>query len=58
MLLVCLFFFIGGNEVMSNLPLQMSLFFNLTFFPVWILVMAFYFKNEVGRYITKNNNNK
>lgn len=56
MLYYCLSY-LGGNEVMSNLPLQMSLFFNVTFFPVWILVMAFYFKNEVGLHVNNNNTN-
>ncbi|XP_065173637.1 transmembrane protein 17-like [Atheta coriaria] len=28
------------NEVMSNLPLQMSLYFNVIFFPIWLIVIA------------------
>ncbi|XP_075220693.1 transmembrane protein 17-like [Lycorma delicatula] len=27
-----------GNEIVSNLPLQMSLYFNVIFFPIWVIV--------------------
>uniref|UniRef100_A0A0A9WLI9 Transmembrane protein 17B n=1 Tax=Lygus hesperus TaxID=30085 RepID=A0A0A9WLI9_LYGHE len=27
-----------GNEVLSNLPLQVALYFNIIYFPVWLIV--------------------
>ncbi|XP_066151894.1 transmembrane protein 17-like isoform X2 [Euwallacea fornicatus] len=30
---------IKGNEVMSNLPLQMAAYFNVVFSPVWVIVL-------------------
>ncbi|XP_018564392.1 transmembrane protein 17-like [Anoplophora glabripennis] len=46
-----------GNEVLSNLPLQMSLYFNVVFAPVWILVIIifltenFYLYSELNKFI-------
>nr|CAD7443212.1 unnamed protein product [Timema bartmani] len=29
-----------GNEIISSLPLQMSLYFNVLFFPIWLITVA------------------
>ncbi|KAJ3642274.1 hypothetical protein Zmor_025075 [Zophobas morio] len=34
-----------GNEVMSNLPLQMSLYFNVIFAPFWLTILILYLKH-------------
>ncbi|KYB25484.1 transmembrane protein 17 [Tribolium castaneum] len=34
-----------GNEVMSNLPLQMSLYFNVIFAPFWMAILVLYLRN-------------
>lgn len=33
--------FILGDDSVVSLPLQMALYFNVVFFPVWIIVMLF-----------------
>jgi hypothetical protein len=36
-----------GNEVTSNLPLQMSLYFNVVFAPFWMTIILLYLKDTV-----------
>lgn len=33
------YLFILGDEIVTNLPLQMALYFNVVFFPFWFIVM-------------------
>ncbi|XP_039300805.1 transmembrane protein 17-like, partial [Nilaparvata lugens] len=37
-----------GNEVVSNLPLQMSLYFNVVFFPVWLITTLLTLYLKIG----------
>lgn len=32
------YFFFAGNQIQSNLPLQMALYFNVGIFPLWFVV--------------------
>ncbi|XP_022109494.1 transmembrane protein 17B-like [Acanthaster planci] len=46
-----------GNELVSNLPLQMALYFNVFFFPFWLvcsivlLELKFYHLDEIFRFV-------
>lgn len=44
-----------GNEIVSNLPLQMSLFFNLCYFPFWLVIsiVIAYVKYQYLNYLYK-----
>lgn len=43
------------NEVMSNLPLQMGLYFNVIFVPVWLIVMSVLLYDKVTLEIDPKN---
>ncbi|KAB0795444.1 hypothetical protein PPYR_12283 [Photinus pyralis] len=38
------------NEVMSNLPLQMALYFNVVFAPVWFVIIVIFLKENFDCY--------
>ncbi|KAG5899907.1 hypothetical protein JTB14_002459 [Gonioctena quinquepunctata] len=46
------------NEVLSNLPLQMALYFNVVFAPIWAIVILLFLErnyhsyNELYKYVT------
>ncbi|XP_022914654.1 transmembrane protein 17-like [Onthophagus taurus] len=35
-----------GNEVLSNLPLQISLYFNVIFLPIWLIVITLFLYDQ------------
>lgn len=39
MILVIHYLFFTGNQIQSNLPLQMALYFNVGIFPLWFVVI-------------------
>ncbi|EZA54134.1 hypothetical protein X777_05984 [Ooceraea biroi] len=47
-----------GNQIQSNLPLQMALYFNVWVYPLWFLVMLvnldakYYYLTDVYKFIT------
>ncbi|XP_033627456.1 transmembrane protein 17-like [Asterias rubens] len=47
-----------GNELVTNLPLQMALYFNVFFFPFWIisalalLQLKFYYLDDIFRFVS------
>jgi transmembrane protein 17 len=53
--------FVPGNEIVSSLPLQMSLYFNIVYFPFWlytfvslILIKVSFIKNKkLMRYLIR-----
>ncbi|KAJ8942221.1 hypothetical protein NQ314_010121 [Rhamnusium bicolor] len=36
-----------GNQVLSNLPLQMALYFNAIFAPIWIIVIVLFLVEKI-----------
>ena len=40
--------FILGSTVVTNLPLQMALYFNVVFFPFWLITIIFMLYHKVG----------
>lgn len=49
----CCILFVA-SEVLSNLKLQMALYFNVIFAPVWILVLVFFLADTVIFFCTHN----
>jgi hypothetical protein len=41
-------FLFTGNEIASSLPLQMSLYFNVIFFPVWLITIVIMLQLKVN----------
>lgn len=44
----------SDNELNANLPLQMALYFNVTFFPVWLIIILQLLLNMVTNYYHNN----
>jgi hypothetical protein len=59
--LLCLIIFhnlFSGDEIVSSLPLQMSLYFNVIFFPVWLTTVIIMLQLKVNHHISTTQSNR